>query len=272
MLIQLRTLLSLLCVAVVQASEGDFDVSLRRNLQVSTQTIGSYTYTCDLTTKAFSFGGTQDDQIVDVAIDNEGGGEIYACGNTYSTQYSSGDQDIVVFKFEPQTMSYMRPDGWSLVWGGPITETATGIAVDDSSQFVYVSAYTNSENTLSSAKYDMLVLKINSNTGLLTWAKRFGSGNNDKANGITFFNGNIYVIGDSDSVGWTGLNARTDMVFLKIDPSTSQPVFSNFLGGTAEDFGLKIVGHSDGFLYALGQGYSVEYTQGTIDPFIIRFD
>ena len=61
MLIQRRTLLSLLCVAVVQASEGDFDVSHRRNLQVSTQTIGSYTYTCDLTTKAFSFGGTQDD-------------------------------------------------------------------------------------------------------------------------------------------------------------------------------------------------------------------
>ena len=97
----------------------------------------------------------------------------------------------------------MRPDSWSLVWGGPITETATGIAVDDSSQFVYVSAYTNSENTLSSAKYDMLVLKINTNTGLLTWAKRFGSGNNDKANGITFFNGNLYVIGDSDSVGWS---------------------------------------------------------------------
>ena len=61
MLKQRRTLLTLLCVAVVQASEGDFDVSLRRNLQVSTQTIGSYTYTCDLTTKAFSFGGTQDD-------------------------------------------------------------------------------------------------------------------------------------------------------------------------------------------------------------------
>ena len=106
----------------------------------------------------------------------------------------------------------------------------------------------------------MLVLKINANTGILTWAKRFGSGNNDKANGITFFNGNIYVIGESDSVGWTGAGARTDMVFLKIDPSTSQPVFANFLGGSGEDFGLKVIGNSDGFIYALGQGYSVEYT------------
>jgi hypothetical protein len=179
----------------------------------------------------------------------------------------------VIFKFEPNTMSYLRPDGgWSLVWGGTLTEAATGITVDDSSQFVYVSAYTNSEGTLSSAKYDMLVLKVNANTGILNWARRFGSTNNDKANGLTFYRGNLYVIGDSDSIGWTGVGARTDMVFLKLDPSTSQAIFANYLGGTAEDFGLKIVGHSDGFLYALGQGYSTEYTKGTIDPFIIRFD
>jgi len=39
---------------------------------------------------------------VDVVVDSRGGGEIYACGHTYSTQYvASGDQDIVVFKFEP---------------------------------------------------------------------------------------------------------------------------------------------------------------------------
>jgi hypothetical protein len=32
-----------------------------------------------------SFGGAQDDQIVDVVVDAKGGGEIYACGHTYST-------------------------------------------------------------------------------------------------------------------------------------------------------------------------------------------
>ena len=35
-----------------------FEASLKRNLQVTTQNIGGYTYTCDMTTKAFSFGGT----------------------------------------------------------------------------------------------------------------------------------------------------------------------------------------------------------------------
>lgn len=102
-------------------------------MEIKTQTVGAKTYTCDLTTKAFSFGGSQDDQIVDVVVDTKGTGKIYACGHTYSTQYSYGDQDIVIFNFEPSTMSYVRPEGWSLVWGGTMTETATGIAVDDSS-------------------------------------------------------------------------------------------------------------------------------------------
>jgi outer membrane protein assembly factor BamB len=147
-------------------------------------------------------------------------------------------------------MNYVRPEGWSLVWGGTMTETATGIAVDDSSQFVYVSGYTNSEGTLSIGKYDMLVLKVNANTGVLVWARRLGSSNNDKANGITFFNGNIYVVGDSDSLGWA--ISRTDMIFIKMDPMTANAVFANFLGGSAEDFGVKIQGHSDSFIYALG--------------------
>jgi hypothetical protein len=150
-------------------------------------------------------------------------------------------------------MSYLRPDGgWSLVWGSPETETATGITVDENSQFVYISAYSNSEATLSSTKYDMLILKVNANTGILNWAKRFGGTLNDKSNGLTFYRRYLYVVGESDSPGWAVAGARTDMFFIKIDPNTTQVVFANSLGGSAEDFGLKIVGNTDGFLYALG--------------------
>ena len=85
------TLLALFSAAFPLAIGREFEASMRRNLQVTTQTIGGYTYTCDLTSKAFSFGGSQDDQIVDVTVDSKGGGDLYACGNTYSTQYSSGD-------------------------------------------------------------------------------------------------------------------------------------------------------------------------------------
>lgn len=32
-----------------------------------------------------------------------------------------------------------------------------------------------------------------------------------------------------------------------------------------------VIGVADGFLYALGQGYSTEYTFGTIDLFLVRY-
>ena len=136
-------------------------------------------------------------------------------------------------KIDPASLSYQRPDGWTLVWGGPLTETATSIAVDDSNSAVYVSGYTNSESTLSSSKYDMLIMKVQANTGMLVWAKRVGSLNNDKANGVSYFNGAVYVVGESDSVGWA--NARTDMIFLKLDPTSASVSYSKYLGGSGED-------------------------------------
>ena len=48
------TLLSLYFVRPVVS----YEASMRRNLQVTTQTIDGYTYTCDMTNKAFAFGGS----------------------------------------------------------------------------------------------------------------------------------------------------------------------------------------------------------------------
>jgi hypothetical protein len=74
----------------LQTKGGVFETTMHsdrelRKLQISSQSVSGFTYTCDLTAKAMSFGGAQDDQIVDVIVDAKGGGEIYACGHTYST-------------------------------------------------------------------------------------------------------------------------------------------------------------------------------------------
>jgi hypothetical protein len=148
----------------------------------------------------YTFGGAHDDQFVVAAIDSFG--NIYACGHTYSTLYTFADQDIVLFKFEPESLTYKKPDGWSFVWGSTSTETATGVATDD--KFVYVSGYTNSAGTLATAaKYDMLVLKVDCNTGILQYAKSFGRENNDKLNALAVFRNVVYMVGESDSAGWT---------------------------------------------------------------------
>lgn len=157
---------------------------------------------------------------------------MYACGVTYSTAYSSADQDIVVFKFDVDSMSFQRPNGWSLVWGGPLTETATSIA-SDLNTFVYVAGYSNSEGTLSTGKYDMFIVQIQASSGAIGWVKRMGSSSNDKANGLTVFGGNLYIVGESDSSGWASV--KTDMVFIKMDIAAQTLTWANFLGGSGED-------------------------------------
>lgn len=137
-------------------------------------------------------------------------GDVYAAGHTYSTLYTRNDQDIVVFKIEPETLNFKKLEGWTLIWGGALTETATGIATDDT--HVWVSGYTNSEPKISKGgKYDIILMKI-SKAGILISVKAFGMENNDKVHGLTAFKGNIFMVGESDSVGWT--SQRTDMIFL----------------------------------------------------------
>lgn len=63
--------------------------------------------------------------------------------------------------------------------------------------------FTNSEGSISSAKFDMFILKLSVTNGLISWGKRLGGDANDKANGITYFNGFVYVVGESDSTGWS---------------------------------------------------------------------
>ena len=84
------------------------------------------------------------------------------------------------------------------------------------------------------------------------------------------FGGFVYIAGESYSPGWS--TAKTDMTFIQIDPVAEQVVWAYSLGGSGDDQALVVKGcSSDSKLYALGQGYSVEYTYGTIDIFITRF-
>eukprot|EP00347_Sterkiella_histriomuscorum_P002714 403367090 len=232
-----------------------------RNLETVVKAFGNSTNTCILTQKAYLFGGTNDDSFVDVTIDSSG--MVYAAGNTYSPSYTSGEQDIAVFQFDAS-----GDFKWGRYWGSSLSETATAIALDEGEQFFYVSGYSNSVGTLSISKIDMFVLKFSIATGLITWARRIGYDNNDKANGITHNNGFVYVVGESDSTGYT--NAKTDIMLIKLDQATGAFSWMKYIGGTQEDTGLIVICDNDDSVYTLGQGYSVELTYGTLDLFLIK--
>lgn len=80
--------------------------------------------------------------------------------------------------------------------------------------------------------YDMFLAKISQSIGTITWTKRIGSTGNDKANGLILLSGSLFVVGESDSPGWTV--ASTDMVFLKLDTNGNLMNF-NSLGGSGAD-------------------------------------
>lgn len=188
---------------------------------------------------------------------------VYAVGNTYSPAYSNGEQDIAVFQFD--SAGELK---WGRYWGSSYSETATAIALDEGEGHFYVSGYSNSINSLSVAKYDMFVIKFVISTGLVQWARRFGFDNNDKANSLFQKGGFLYVVGESDSTGWT--SSKTDIVFLKLDSTTAATQYGKYLGGSQEDTAISVIVDSDNTIYTLGEGFSVELTYGTKDIFLIH--
>lgn len=79
----------------------------------------------------------------------------------------------------------------------------------------------------------MFIIRFVISTGLISWARRFGYDNNDKANAVYHRGSYVYVVGESDSTGWT--TSKTDMIFLKLDSSTGTigtNSYVKYTGGT----------------------------------------
>lgn len=117
----------------------------------------------------------------------------------------------------------------------------------------------------------MFIIRFVISTGLINWARRYGFDNNDKANGVFSRGSFVYVVGESDSTGWT--SSKTDMVLLKLDSSTGTlgtGTYAKYIGGTQEDTALKVICDTDDSVYTLGEGFSVELTFGTKDIFLMR--
>lgn len=60
------------------------------------------------------------------------------------------------------------------------------------------------------------------------------------------------------------------MIFLKMASDTSLVTYGKRLGGSGEDKAVKVIADTDTYVYSLGDGFSVEYTYGTSDIFLMR--
>ena len=115
-----------------------------------------------MSTIAFTWGGNNDDVLVDVVTD--GVGNVYTCGQSLSTGMTSGNWDAIVYKFD-----YTLVMQWGLYWGGPLIETTNACTADtDNNNAVFIVGSTTSVPSLSYAKEDMFIVKISSD-GIPLW-------------------------------------------------------------------------------------------------------
>jgi hypothetical protein len=176
--------------------------------------------------------------------------------------------------------------GWNTFLGGVATDAAYAIAIDWSSNSIYVAGYSDATWGSPVRGYtggmDAFVAKLNNN-GTLIWHAFLGGTQDDVGKGVTTdVSGNAYVVGISYAT-WQGTSppvrayqGSVDAFVAKLD-SSGVLVWNTFLGGTGFDRGLAIAWSGSNELYVAGDsdvswGSPTRPYQGSGDAFAARLN
>jgi hypothetical protein len=231
-------------------------------------------------------GGSGDDAILDIALDASG--SAYVTGETSSLNFptvnplqpgnagGSPPYDAFVAKLNPSGSALV----YSTYLGGTGYDRGESIAVDSTGN-VHVAGPTvssdfplaNALQTIYGGGEDAFVAKLNAAGSALVYSTYLGGNSLDYGNGVHVdAAGNAYVTGWTSSANFPIANALqptklgvNDAFVSKLDPTGSAFVYSTFLGGLNDDFGVAIVADSAGNAYATGFTYSLDFP--TVGPF-----
>ncbi|MFA5794913.1 MAG: fibronectin type III domain-containing protein [Candidatus Brocadiia bacterium] len=133
-------------------------------------------------------------------------GDIYLTGSTAS--YGAGGKDAFLLKFNNSGSLQGQK-----MWGGASDDTAYSIALDSSTQDIYLSGETASTGTGST---DMFLVKLGSD-GVVSWQRAWGGVSADLGYAVSVEpnSQNVYVAGLSNSYG----AGNGDALFIKFTPS-----------------------------------------------------
>ncbi len=231
-------------------------------------------------------GGSGFDSGLDIAVDSAG--NAYITGETDSTDFptvnplqpvnagGSPPYDAFVAKLSPSGSALL----YSTYLGGSGYDRGESITVDSSGSIYLAGPTTSTDFPLASplqAAYgggeDAFISKLNPTGSALVYSTYLGGAGLDYGNGVDVDpSGNAYVTGWTGSANFPIANAlqptlrgTSDAFISKINPSGSAFVYSTFLGGADDDFGVAIATDSAGNAYATGHTYSSDFP--TANPF-----
>jgi hypothetical protein len=249
---------------------------LRAKNQVSFE-LGNYDRSRELVidpsvTYATYLGGTGEDDGNAIAVD--GSGNAYVTGETKSTNFPgtsggyAGGFDVFVTKLSANgsTLEY------STYVGGSGDDSGNAIALDASGD-AFVAGGTASPNfpvtsaplqkAFGGGSLDAFVFELSSSGGSPIYSTYLGGSGTDVANGIalaTDGSGDVFVVGRTTSTNFPTtkptvqptLLSTSDGFVTRLNPSSTSPKYSTYLGGSAVDFASAVAVDSSDNAYVTG--------------------
>ena len=249
-------------------------------------------------------GGSGDDYVGGMAVDNSG--NVYVTGQTLSSDFpvkspyqsgSRGYYDAFVTK--------LSADGSQLIYstyiGGSEEDRGFILAVDNSGN-AHVTGRTYSDDFPTASPFqatrgrsftsDAFVTKLDADGSVLLYSTFLGGSSQDYGMGIAVdSSGNAYVTGATSSLDFPTASAfqavkrgflSSDAFVTKFNAAGSAVIYSTYLGGTDDDYGLGISIDSLNNAYVTGQTSSIDFPTkvpfqpdiggGNTDAFIAKFN
>jgi hypothetical protein len=234
-------------------------------------------------------GGNAFDEARDIAID--AAGNAYVTGTTTSTDFptTAGAFDLSYNGGADAFVTRLDPNGSALVYstylGGAGLEEGRGLAIDAAGN-AYVTGRTQSGNfpttpgafdTGFAGALEAYVTKLDAGGATLVYSTLLGGSASEDGTGITVdAAGSAYVTGLTSSTNFpttpgafdTTSNGGDDAFVTKLNAAGSAPLYSTYLGGSADEQGRGIAVDGAGIACLTGITLSTDFptTAGAFDP------
>jgi len=237
---------------------------------------------------ATSGGGTDNDQSTDISSD--------AAGNVYITGYYQGTGyfgSATLFGHPNNSSFIVKYNAagnvlWARTSSGTNLEVGLGIS-NVANGHVYITGYFvgtagfGGFSLTNNGSADVFVVKYNSNTGSVIWARSGGGSSFDEGRDlITDDAGDVYVTGSVRNTGFFGSSSylstgNSDVLVLKYS-ATGNVIWVRSEGGTDGDLGSSITTYGTNEVYVTGSyqgtatfGDSMVVSNGDYDIFISKY-